>query len=268
MIDNREDVINSDDIKSLIKSQNIARKIYCFNELPSTNDEAKKYIDKKDNDGAVFVASCQKQGKGRLGRKWVSPEGGVYFSLLLMPRQKDVDLSRFYIASSVAVCLSIEKFYSFKTYIKWPNDIIIKNKKVAGILAETLHGRLGQEYLIVGIGINVNSLSSQLPEGSMSLWEASGKYVKRNEIIAMIINYLDKYYSDLKENNLKNIYKLWNRHCYQLGLRVEISYNNDIISGMIMGVDESSGALLIRRDNGIIESIKSADEIKIMGSKK
>ena len=260
------DDINSEDIKSRIISKKIGRTIYCFSELPSTNDEAKKYVNNIENDGAVFIASSQLQGKGRLGRKWVSPEGGIYFSVLLMPTIKQEDLSRFYIASSIAVCLSIEKLYNLKTYIKWPNDIIIENKKVAGILAETLHGTAKQEYLIIGIGINANSLSSQIPEGSISLWESSGQFIKRNEIIAMIINKLDYYYDCLNENNLQDIYKLWNRHCYQLGLRVAISRNNDIMYGMIMGVDEKSGALLLRTDSGMMEDIKSADEIKIMGS--
>ncbi len=267
MINKMNDEINSEEIKPHIRTKKIGHQIYCFDKVTSTNDEAKKYVGSIENDGAIFIASTQSQGKGRLGRKWVSPEGGIYFSVLLMPRADEVDLSRFYIASSVAVCLSIEKLYSLKTYIKWPNDIIVKNKKVAGILAETLHGATKQEYLIIGIGINANSLSSVIPEGSISLWETSGKFVKRNEIIAMIINYLDEYYNCLNENNLKDIYTLWNKHCYQLGLRVEIYRNNDIMNGMIMGVDESSGALLVRTDNGMIEKIKSADEIKIMGSK-
>ena len=262
------DIISPEDILSRIKTQKIGHKIYCFNEIASTNDEAKKYADKIENDGAIFIASSQTQGKGRLGRKWVSPEGGIYFSVLLMPTVGQVELSRFYIASSVAVCLAIEKLYSLKTYIKWPNDIIIQNKKVAGILAETSRAIGKHAYLIIGIGVNANSLSGEIPPQGISLCEASGQFKKRSEVIAMIINRLDEYYIRLNENRLRDIYKLWNTHCYQIGLRVEISRNNDIMYGMIMGLDESSGALLIRTDNGMIESIESADEIKIIRSKR
>ncbi len=268
MINKLNDMISPEDIISRIKTRKIGRKIYCFNEVESTNDEAKKHADKVENDGAIFIASSQARGKGRLGRKWVSPKGGVYFSVLLMPRAGQVELSRFYIASSVAVCLAIEKLYNLKAYIKWPNDIIVQNKKVAGILAETSWGTGRQVYLIVGIGVNVNSLTGEIPPESISLCEASGQFKKRSELIAMIINQLDEYYIRLNENKLQDVYKLWNRRCYQIGLRVEISKNNDIMYGMIMGVDESSGALLIRTDNGMIENIESADKIKIIGNKR
>jgi BirA family biotin operon repressor/biotin-[acetyl-CoA-carboxylase] ligase len=256
--------ITAQEISACIANKKLGQKIYCFDVTTSTNDEAKRRAQNKNDNGALFVASAQIQGRGRLGRTWVSPQGGAYFTLLLNDLKSDIILTKLYIVSSLAVAESIENIYNLKVSIKWPNDLMIQNKKVSGILAEAAWEAGRQKYLIIGIGINVNTLLSQLPEGSTSLYEVSGLKKITPKLIGLTVDKFSEYYDKLCNNTFGDLHKLWNCRCDHFGSRIVISRNNILMHGMLLGIDEGLGSLLIRKDNGIIETIESVDKITIM----
>src|SRR5438105_5718959 len=159
------DVLHADDLMSrLSKTKVIGRNIQVFEETTSTNDVIEKLARDGVKEGAVVFAESQSRGRGRLGRKWISPaRKGLWFSILLRPKLRPQEVTQLTVASAVALRRAIEDTTGISTEIKWPNDILLRGRKVAGILTE-LKAELDQvTYVILGIGVDVNLAPSDLP---------------------------------------------------------------------------------------------------------
>ncbi len=234
----------------------IGQNILYFPRLSSTMDAARREIKNKAPEGTVVIAGEQTTGRGRLKRAWFAPGGNIAFSLVLYP---DVaGLPYLIMIASLAAAQSIESVTGLQTQIKWPNDVLIAGKKVAGILIESeVKGNTARA--VIGIGINVALRPAEINEISAtatSLEEQLGKNVSREEIIKTLLEEFEKLYIKLPDSTF--IFKLWQSRLVTLGQKVTAAWGDDVIQGIAESVDES-GALTIRNDNGTLTRVVAGD---------
>lgn len=249
------------EIKYELNTKIIGRKIYSYTELDSTNDTAEKLALEGSEEGTVVFAESQRKGRGRLGRAWMSPrEKGIYASFILKPRISPSEAQKITLAASVAMASAIRKVSSLPALIKWPNDILVNQKKVSGILTEiTAHPDV-IKFIVVGIGINVNAQKELLPQGATSLYEESSKRtIDRIALAQEILRQLEKYYLLFCGGNFGAIAAEWQDLSATLGSRVRVKNLNNIYEGQAMGIDENTGNLIIREDTGFCRVVLSGD---------
>lgn len=258
------DLLHADDLLARLgKVRTIGRDIHVFQETSSTNDVVEKLARDLVGEGVVVFAESQTKGRGRLGRKWMSPAGkGLWFSVLLRPDLAPTAATQLTVATAVAVARAIEKTTGLKPGIKWPNDIVFGTRKAAGILLE-----LGAEldhikHVVLGIGIDVNLSREDLPPElvpiATSLQMEAGRPIDRPELATALIRELDAVYARLNAGDFHEIGDEWMRRCTTLGQRVTIRMGERNITGRAEALDED-GALLVRTDHGRLEHIIGGD---------
>lgn len=247
------------ELKWKLGADTIGRKIYSYQEIASTNDAARDLAVSGEKEGSVVIAEYQTRGRGRLGRKWVSPRGkGVYLSIVLRPDILPRRLSAVTLFTALSVAKTIREFADLPALIKWPNDILVNKNKVCGILTE-LNGEADKvNFVIVGIGVNVNTSKELLPKGAASLSSEKGKGISRIEFAKALLKGLDSYYRLFTNGKLKEIIEEYKSLSAVLDRRVEINYHNRLISGQAVDVDDE-GALILRMDSGFNERILAGD---------
>lgn len=237
-------------------------KIYKFEKVSSTQKVARKLIHETKSDKFIVIAKEQTEGYGRHKRKWHSPNGGLYASIVLKPYTKKLNIIP--LAAALAVRKAINEICKIDVKVKWPNDIVINSKKLGGIICEAILAGEKLEYLIVGIGINVNiehrQFPSQLKKQATSILIVTGRKFKIESILNEIIKNLDAY-KKLIENNLEEkILNEWRKHDIILGRKVKVS-NREKIVGYAVDIKDD-GALILRRNDGKIVELY-AEDIKI-----
>ncbi len=216
------------ELSSGLNSDLIGRKIYSYKELESTNDTAYSLAQQGEKEGAVIIAEYQLKGRGRLGRKWVSPKNkGAYFSIILRPRILPREISLITLFSSLAIAKSIREFLGLKAFIKWPNDVLIDGKKICGILTEMSAEADAINFVIVGIGININTKKELLPEGASSLLEEKGSDIPRVDFVRHVLGNIDKYYRFFSHGKKDIILKEYRELSIVLDKRISVSYHSN-----------------------------------------
>lgn len=210
-------------------------KIYHFKKVSSTNNVAKEIAMSHERD-FVVVADEQTKGKGRMGREWLSPPGGLYFSVVT---KKNPMLP---LVSGVSVAYSLKKFGLFPR-IKWPNDVMIKNKKISGILIECF-----DDFAVIGVGVNINKTPL---ETATSIKDETGRNVSKDAVLISIL----KNFEEFSEENVLDEYK---KLSSTIGRRVKIKTVKGDIEGKAVDVDEHGYLIL---ENG--ERIVSGDVIHL-----
>ncbi len=258
--------MNIVEIKNKIDTQIVGKKILFFEEVHSTN----KYLyqlalDRNLDDGTVLISDSQTAGKGRLERSWVSPKGkNLYISILLRPNISPKTVSIF---TFLASCALKETFdgYGVGSKIKWPNDILVQSKKISGVLTELKLNKNIVDYLIVGIGVNINMDSdlilNLMPDISYKVTSLSielDRAVEREEFAAELINNIDKYYIRFIKSGISKILSDWTKLWGAIGSMVEVVDGNNIYKGIAEKVDEN-GFLYIRKDDGRLEKVITGD---------
>jgi len=257
------DKLMSYDIQRGLNTHIIGKKIIILETVNSTMDEAFRLGNENFQEGTVVCAESQSKGRGRLGRAWTSPKGkGLYFSFILRPSLPLNQLAQLTLMSAVALAEAIENISNLKPLIKWPNDILLDNLKLAGILTELRAESDQVRFVIVGIGLNVNTSAHQLIAGANSLKGATGKIFDRSQVFQAILQSLDKWYAKLLNHEFNLVIEEWKRRSGTLKKRVRFTDPSGVIEGEAIDLDED-GALLIRKDNGIIVK-KSAGDIFIL----
>jgi BirA family biotin operon repressor/biotin-[acetyl-CoA-carboxylase] ligase len=258
------DVLHADDLLSRLgKTKVIGRDIRVFEETTSTNDVIEKLARDGVKEGVVVFAESQTRGRGRLGRKWTSPaKRGLWFSILLRPDLRPQDATRLTVASATALRRAIAAQTGLKPEIKWPNDILIHGKKVAGILTE-LSGELDHvKYVVLGIGIDVNLSQGDFPADlrkvATSLKAELGKPVSRPELAVAILLELDHDYARIAAGQFAVVADEWEEHGTTIGHEVIIRTGDRRIRGRAESLDED-GALLLRTEHGHLERIIGGD---------
>jgi BirA family biotin operon repressor/biotin-[acetyl-CoA-carboxylase] ligase len=258
------DVLHADDLLARLgKTKVIGRDIRVFEQTTSTNDVIEKLARDGVKEGAVVFAESQTKGRGRLGRKWISPERkGLWFSVLLRPDLRPQEATQLTVASATALRRAIQSETGLHPEIKWPNDILIGGKKVAGILTE-LSAELDRvRHVILGIGVDVNLGASEFPPElrrlATSLKIESGKTISRSELATAILRELDGDYARIGGGRFAEVADEWEAHCQTIGRNVTIQTGDRKIRGRAESLDDD-GALLLRTEHGHLERVTGGD---------
>lgn len=255
------DSLHASSISHLLKSLRIGRKIISLPETVSTNAVAFKMADEGAEEGSVVIAECQSGGKGRLGRKWTSPAGvNLYCSIILRPPIQPVAAPQLTFLSVIAVARTIEQLTTLKARIKWPNDILIDGKKVAGLLNEMSAETDKVNFVILGIGVNLNMTAEQFPEDlrhpATSLLIESGERIDRTAFARILLQELDTLYATFLLEGYAPARREWLERSRLAGTLVTVTDHGKVKTGRVTGIDEC-GALLL--DSG--EQILSGDVV-------
>lgn len=248
-------------------SQNLViKRIITMKETDSTNEEAKRLVHSGDEGGVVIAAERQTAGKGRFCRRWESPQSdGLFFSILLKPELPPTDVASITLATGYAVCLAVRDITGIDARIKWPNDVIVGNKKLCGILTEMSAQSDRIDHLIIGIGINVNNRSfpEVIADRATSLYLELGKRTDRNIFFSKVLYYLDRAIgSFLVSLSIEDI-EHFKDVCATMGRAVTVQRGNKTITGTAYDIS-SEGELIIRTENGKDVSVNSG-EVTVQG---
>ena len=225
--------------------------------LDSTNRLARELARQGAPEGSVVLAEKQTAGRGRKGRAWISPGyRNLLFSLLLRPSLPPHEVFALTMTLALAACEAVREKTGLEVLIKWPNDLYVGQKKLAGILTEfALQGK-GIDYVILGIGLNVNwnPTSSQ----STALRLETGRDISRNDLFVGILQRFEEYYKDVSPGRIALYYEKWNALSLIMGKDVEIEFDQETIQGKALGIDYD-GALIIRDLKGREKRIRNGD---------
>jgi BirA family biotin operon repressor/biotin-[acetyl-CoA-carboxylase] ligase len=250
--------LDPDKIKINLKTTRIGKKIVVYNSTASTNDAAAKYAKSKNNDGLVVLAEEQVKGRGRSGNKWLSGKGdSVICSILLT--ESDIDAELLSLTIAVATAQAIGKCTKAEAKIKWPNDIILNNKKVAGILVESKKAGKNTSY-VIGIGINCHQAKIDFPaelrKTATSIDIETGGAIDRTSLIKRLLVSIEASL-EIAEQKKDEIIEDWRRLSTQLGQRVSLVYNKRKFAGNCIGIDPENG-LILQLDTGGIRMFHAA----------
>ena len=250
---NRTEKLLPWEITKKIKSKFIGRRIYYFDEIDSTQNYALQISNNTNENGAIIIAEKQTHGKGRLNRKWYSPEGGIWLSVIIHPELQISDATIIPLAASLALCESIKKVHKIKTDVKWPNDITIDDKKVAGMLIDTSIQGNKVENLVLGIGINfavnIQQIEKRLKK-SPNFYGVTSLFPEKNspskiELLVQFLLELEKVINSLIKGKNAQIIRDWSKHTNMFGKAISVNTGNGKISGIAKKID-SDGALIIK----------------------
>ncbi len=241
----------------------IGSKIYHFPCLSSTQDKAKE-VAETELEGCVVISDRQTAGRGSKGRCWLSPSGGVYLSVILKPDIHLREISKITLLSAVSLSETVEKMAFVRTSLKWPNDILINNKKVGGILCESAICGEVFHFIVVGIGVNLNNkiedISPSLLYPATSILEEARKKISRKKFIEEVLFDFDKNYLHFKKNGFAEIREKWKRKSSTLNKNITILDGNKKIKGKAMDISEE-GFLILENKKGEIRKITTGDVV-------
>jgi len=237
----------------------IAKKIHYFDYLASTMDLAMQLGIQAAPNGTLVLAESQTKGRGRLGRSWFSPKyKGIYLSLILRPKISPSASPILTLLSAVSICEAIKNIVGLDAQIKWPNDVFICNKKIAGILTEMNAEVDKVNFVVIGIGLNVNNDKKSLVAQATSLKEQAGQSLSRVLLLQELLRKIENNYFLLEEKGAQAIIDKWRNFSLTLGRRVKVYCQDKHIEGQAVDVDQD-GALLIRKDSGLMQKVFSGD---------
>ena len=243
------------EIQDGLKTQQLGQHVVYFDTVGSTMDEAFERARQGAPEGELVIAENQTEGRGRLGRSWVSPkEKGIYFSLILRPALKPAEVARLTLLAGVALAEAISETTGVQPQIKWPNDLLVDGKKIAGILTEMNAETDRVHFCILGIGVNVHAGKAQIPATASSLKILTGKPFNRAELTRHILERLEGWYQKLQKRQFTDILQRWKELSFTLGQKVRIGP----VEGKAVDLDEY-GALLIQQKDGTVSKQFSGD---------
>ena len=256
-------ILNQLDISAGLCTGRIGTSIVCLKETESTNAVAFRMAEEGAPEGTVVIADAQTAGKGRLGRLWLSPPGvNLYCSVVLRPEITPVAACQLTFLSVVAVARAIEQCSDLKPQIKWPNDILIGGKKVAGLLNEMNAETEQVNFVVLGIGVNLNvrraALGEALRHPATSLLEEGGVEIDRVAFTRTLLIELDRLYDRFLKEGEQPVRAEWLERSAIKGRSVKVDQGNRHFTGVVQGVD-SFGALLVQLSDGTVETVLSGD---------
>ncbi len=244
----------------------IGREIHYYLEVDSTNEVAKRFAKDGAPEGTIVIAESQHSGRGRRGKKWLSPSGGVWMTIILRPDILPPKAPQLTLVTGVAVAETLKQECSLDVGIKWPNDILIGEKKVCGILTEAKTSPKGLEYVVVGVGIDlnvdVNAFPPELREGATSLKQELEKEIYSVELVQSFLENFEKLYNDFKNGKFPEILMEWRKHSKTIGAKVEVHKRGKVVRGQAVGIT-NEGILILEMDDGRLEKIISGECIHL-----
>lgn len=266
------DLLSPKEIKACLESQLLGSHIHYFTDVGSTNNEAKKLAAEGCPEGTIVVAEAQTIGRGRLSRGWFSPHGkGIWLSVVLRPPFQPQQAPKCTLMAAVAVTKAIRNFCDLQCGIKWPNDILYDGKKIVGILTEMNAEMDAINYIVIGMGINVNITADEFPpelaEIGTSILAAKGHPVSRLHLLCRILTELEQAYQQVVREGFAPILEEWKTLSVTLGQAVNVIGPDEKYSGTAITIDED-GALLVETDMGLRKVIAGDVSIRPQAASK
>jgi len=249
-------------IRQNLATKYIGKNIYSFHEVESTNSIAKFLAENGSPEGTIILAETQTKGRGRSGKKWESPTGGIWLSIILKDNIEPSKASIITLATGVAVAKILRKM-NIDAKIKWPNDILINNKKVCGILTEANAKSNAVYYVIVGVGIDtkidIGTLADDIQEKTTSLNKETSEEIKEPSIVANFLNEFEEIYNLFKDEKFDEILYDWKQMNQTIGSYVEVKQPfGEVYRGRAVGID-NQGVLILELENGELKEIISGE---------
>ena len=254
-------------VREILGATRLGNKFHCFEQIGSTNTHARELAESAAAEGEVVIAESQTHGRGRLGRRWESPPStNLYFSIVLRPKLAPQHAAQITLMAAVAVADAVASFIAQEVTIKWPNDILVDGRKLAGILTEACCNAGRVEYVILGVGINVNTAIDSMPDdirrGATSLFDLTGKNVPRENVLHRLIRDLDRCYGVLEASGFDALRPRWEARFNLRGKRVRAELDGQVVTGRACGIDRN-GALVLEDENGMLKTIIAGDVIPL-----
>ncbi len=257
------DLLTPSEIKPILKTKWIGKTIHHFYTLDSTNSKAYQLALQGAEEGEVVIAESQEKGRGRLGRQWFSPPFlNLYLSVVLRPKIPPHQASLITLMAAVATADAIQKFSGLLPLIKWPNDILLRDRKVAGLLNE-IHSEMDRiHFVILGIGVNLNMdekmFSKEIRSVATSLKVEMGRMISRKAFLQFILQELERWYSIFLREGSTLILKAWRDRAHIEGRRVKVTSFGETRVGIAVDVD-SDGALILETADGKRKRVVAGD---------
>jgi BirA family biotin operon repressor/biotin-[acetyl-CoA-carboxylase] ligase len=257
------DLLTPSEIKPILKTKWVGKAIRHFHTLDSTNSKAYQLALNGAEEGEVVISESQEKGRGRLGREWFSPPFlNLYLSVILRPKISPHQASLITLMAAVATADAIQKFSGLFPLIKWPNDILLRGRKVAGLLNE-IHSEMDRiHFVILGIGVNLNTeekmFSKEIRAGATSLKVEMGQTISRKVFLQSLLQELEKWYTILKKEGNGVILKAWRDRAHIKGRRVKVTSFGETWVGRAIDVD-SDGALILETAGGKRKRVVAGD---------
>lgn len=259
-------VLNAAEVSQGLHTHYIGKEILCLPTVDSTNEEVKRLAQNGAEQGLVVVSEEQTLGKGRLGRQWKSPKGtGIWFSILIRPDLSPTEVAGVTLAAGLGLCKAIRKFTGCNAQIKWPNDIIIGNKKLCGILTEMAAEAEHINYCIIGIGVNANTkeFEPEIASKATSLSIETGEDISRSGLLREVLEQIEICLDDYLLNVTNNIVNDYTRLCATIGRTIKTTRGGKELVGEAVGLGKQ-GELSVRLNNGEYININSG-EVTVQG---
>ncbi len=272
------DFLNNENISTGLKTKFVGRNFFVFDELDSTNTTASEMAAKGAAEGTLIVADRQKAGRGRLGRTWYSPAGvNIYLSVILRPSIRPALVSQLTLVTAVALVDALSLFITGtsgnKAEIKWPNDILVNGKKCAGILSEMKMDKSDVDFVVLGIGVNVNLINHLIPSElsdimtSLLIERDDNVAIDRTTVLQSICEKLESWYIKYQKNGFGEVRKAWNSYSGINGRSVTVASSSmksgeagKYETGKALGINDV-GALLLKKEDGEVVEVYAGDII-------
>jgi BirA family biotin operon repressor/biotin-[acetyl-CoA-carboxylase] ligase len=252
-----------DMLQEKLQTKRFGRRVLFHRVVDSTNEWAKKLAEFGVEEGTVTIAEQQTAGKGRLGREWISPKGGLWFSIVLRPCKSVGETTKLVFMASLAVAEVLHQKYRLRTETKWPNDVMVNRRKICGILAETTTSNGKLSYVVLGIGINANIhmdkyfAASDKPLAT-SIQDELGHEVQLFSLLRTLLEKMERLYDLFIMKGSDSILEKWKAYATFLGREVVVQDQNEQVYGIAHDIDDG-GALVLRLKNGTLRRFFAGD---------
>lgn len=242
-----------------LKTKNIGRKIYYFDTIDSTQSFASTIANNNAESGTVIISETQDSGKGRLGRMWVSPRGGIWLSVILHPRFDVAKITLIPLVAAIALSLAIQKTLDLKTELKWPNDITLRGKKIAGMIIDASIESSSIESLVLGVGINFRVNPSEIEKkirkkenfyGVATLVNQNNK-TKPTKLVQAFLEEFEKTLNLLSDGKINKIIKDWTANSSTIGKTITVSTPNGKITGKAIKLDTDGSLIIMQKSKPV-----------------
>jgi len=255
--------INLEKFQESLQTKRFGRRAFFSRKVKSTSDWAKKLAKMGAEEGTVTVAETQTAGRGRLGREWFSPRGGLWLSIVLRPKRKASEAAKLVFMASLAVAEVLHEKYGLRTETKWPNDVLVDGKKICGILAEMNTKGERVKCVTLGIGVNANfRADAVLPKLAKaqptSIETELGKKIRLEGLLKALLERLETIYDGYLEDGFAPLLEKWKRYAEFLGRKVVIMDQEGRLNGLALDVD-IDGALILKLEDGTRRRILVGD---------
>jgi len=257
--------IKLEQLQESLRTRRFGKRVCFSREVDSTSDWAKELAKIGAEEGTVTLAQAQTAGRGRLGKEWISPRGGLWFSIVLRPDKKASDAMKLVFVASLVVAEVLSEKYGLRTETKWPNDVLVNGKKICGILAEMNTKGEKVNYVILGVGVNANFcahdvLSESVKTTATSIQDELGKKIRLESLFRALLEEMERSYDRYVEAGFVPLLERWKRHAGFLGHMVMVTDQNERLKGLALDVD-LEGGLILRLEDGTARRIVVGDVV-------